>query len=177
MNFLDLRSDTVTMPTPEMRRAMMDCDVGDDVYGDDPTVKRLEAMAADIMGKEAALFVISGTMGNQISIMAHTQYGNEIILGAQSHIVRYECGAAARLSGVSYALADNSDTFVYAEDVRRLRRKSDIHFPKTGLLCLENALCNGDVVPLDILYAACDAAHELNLPVHLDGARVFVILF
>ncbi len=173
MKYLDLRSDTVTRPTEAMRRAMFECEVGDDVYGDDPTVNRLEAMAAEIMGKEAALFVASGTMGNQVSIMAHTQYGDEIIAGQASHIVHYECGAPARLSGVSYALVNNADTLVYAEDIRRLYREKDPHFPRTGLVCLENALCSGGVVPLSALNAACGAAHELGVPVHLDGARIF----
>ncbi len=172
--YLDLRSDTVTQPTDEMRRAMFEAEVGDDVYQDDPTVNRLEEMAAAIMGKEAALFVVSGTMANQVSIMTHNpSYGNEIIVGAKSHIVHYECGAPARLSGVNFALVDNENTFLYAADVRRLVRPVDPHFPKTGLVCLENALCNGDVVPLDVIYDACAAAHEMGVPVHMDGARIF----
>jgi threonine aldolase len=171
--FVDLRSDTVTQPTDEMRQAMAAAEVGDDVYGDDPTVNRLEALAAQVMGKEAALFVTSGTQGNQVSVMTHTQRGEEIIAGAQSHIIHYEAGAAARLSGVAYALADNPDHVVYAEDIRRLARPLDLHFPRTSLLCLENALCDGTVVPLKTLQAAAEAAWELGLKVHLDGARIF----
>lgn len=172
--YLDLRSDTVTMPTPEMRRAMMEAEVGDDVYGDDPTVNRLEAMAAGLMGKEAAMFVVSGTMGNQSCIMTHTRCGDEIIVGAQSHIVHYECGAPGRLSGVNFSAVDNPDTYIYARDVEsRIRPEDDPHFPRTALVCLENALCNGDVVPLDVMKGAADTAHAHGIPVHLDGARIF----
>ena len=172
--YIDLRSDTVTMPTVEMREAMAAAEVGDDVYGDDPTVKRLEELAAGIMGKEAALFVPSGTMGNQLCIMTHTQPGNEIIAGAASHIVHHEAGAAAKLSGAAYALVDNPDHVIYDRDVRRLVRPGgNVHYPKTALLCLENALCDGNVVSLGDLRAAADTAHELGLAVHLDGARIF----
>jgi threonine aldolase len=156
-----------------MREAMAGAEVGDDVYRDDPTVRRLEALATQTLGKEAALFVSSGTQGNQVAIMTHTRLGEEIIAGVQSHIVHYEAGAAARLSGVGYALVDNGDHVIYSEDVRRLVRPSDIHFPRTSLLCLENALCDGTVVPLKTLRSASEAAWELGLKVHLDGARIF----
>jgi threonine aldolase len=157
-----------------MREAMATAEVGDDVYGDDPTVNRLEELAARTLGKEAALFVPSGTMGNQLCVMTHTQPGNEIVAGAASHIVHYEAGAAAKLSGVAYALADNPDHFIRAGDVRRLARPGgNVHYPKTTLLCLENALCDGNVVPLAELRAASDTARELGLKVHLDGARIF----
>lgn len=172
--YIDLRSDTVTRPTDEMRKAMFEAEVGDDVYSDDPTINRLEAMAAERMGKEAAVFVPSGTMGNQISIMAQTSYGDEIIAGLHSHIVHYECGAPARLSGVNFALVDNPDDFIYPKDVRRFTRPAgDPHFPHTSLLCLENPLCNGDVVPLETLQELYATAKELGLAVHLDGARIF----
>lgn len=172
--FIDLRSDTVTQPTDEMRKAMLAAEVGDDVYGDDPTINRLEALAAQRLGKESAVFVPSGTMGNQISIMAQTAYGDEIIAGLHSHIVHYECGAPARLSGVNYALVDNPNDFIYPDDVRRLTRPAgDPHFPHTSLLCLENPLCNGDVVPLETLRELYTTAKELGLAVHLDGARIF----
>ncbi|MDL2228826.1 threonine aldolase [Treponema sp. OttesenSCG-928-L16] len=173
-DFIDLRSDTVTQPTEEMRLAMKNAEVGDDVYGDDPTINRLEALAAEMTGKEAALFVASGTMGNQLCVMTHTSPGNEIIAGLQSHVIHYEGGAAARLSGVGYALVDNPDHFIYSEDVRRLMRPAgDPHFPKTRLLCLENALCDGNVVPMDIMRDSSNAARELGLKIHLDGARIF----
>jgi threonine aldolase len=172
--YIDLRSDTVTLPTPEMREAMARAEVGDDVYRDDPTVNRLEELAARTLGKEAALFVPSGTMGNQLCVMTHIRPGNEIIVGAASHIVHYEAGAAAKLSGAAYALVDNPDHFIYGQDVRRLVRPGgNVHYPGTALLCLENALCDGNVVPLAELRAAADAAHELGLKVHLDGARIF----
>lgn len=173
MRYIDLRSDTVTMPTDEMRKAMAAAPVGDDVYEDDPTIKKLEELAANMVGKEAALFVPSGTMGNQIAIMSHTSYGDEIIVGANSHIVVHEVGAAARLSGVSYAIVDNPDDRIYAKDVIKKIRTDDIHHPKTGLVCLENALANGTVVPLDIMKEAYEAAKANGLPVHTDGARLF----
>ncbi|NLW39530.1 MAG: low-specificity L-threonine aldolase [Tissierellia bacterium] len=173
MKYIDLRSDTVTQPTEEMRKAMYEAKVGDDVYGDDPTVNGLEEMAAEMVGKEAALFVPSGTMGNQIAIMAHTSLGDEIIVGANSHIVQYEVGAAARLSGVSYSLVANPDDKIYKEDVLKRIREDDIHHPRTGLICLENALGNGTVVTLEEMEEVFQLAKENNIPVHLDGARLF----
>jgi len=173
MRYIDLRSDTVTMPTDEMRKAMAAAPVGDDVYEDDPTIKRLEELAARMAGKEAALFVPSGTMGNQLAIMSHTSYGDEIIVGANSHIVVHEVGAAARLSGVSYAIVDNPDDRIYAKDIIRKIRTDDIHHPRTGLVCLENALANGTVVPLDIMKEAYETAKANGMPVHTDGARLF----
>ena len=173
MRYVDLRSDTVTLPTEEMRQAMYEAVVGDDVYEDDPTVIKLEKLAAEMMGKEAALFVASGTMGNQIAIMSHTKLGDEIIAGANCHIVQHEVGAAARLSGVSYALVDNPDNRIYREDVLKKIRVEDIHYPETGLLCLENALSDGTVVPLEDMKELYETAHEYKIPVHLDGARIF----
>lgn len=173
MRYIDLRSDTVTQPTLEMRQAMLNAEVGDDVYGDDPTVNRLEKMAAEKVGKEAALFVVSGTMGNQVAIMTHTKLGDEIIVGANSHIVQSEVGAAARLSGVNYAIVDNPDTKIHREDVLKKIRTEDIHDPNTGLLCLENALANGTVVTLEEMKDLYEVAHEHGIPVHLDGARLF----
>jgi len=173
MRYIDLRSDTVTQPTLEMRQAMYDAVVGDDVYEDDPTVKQLEKMAAEKVGKEAALFVVSGTMGNQIAIMTHTKMGDEIIVSANCHIVRSEVGAAARLSGVSYAIVDNEDNRIRKEDVLNKVRSNDIHHPDTGLLCLENALSDGTVLTLEEMEELYQTAKENNIPVHLDGARLF----
>lgn len=173
MRYIDLRSDTVTMPTDEMRKAMANAEVGDDVYEDDPTVIRLEKLAAEMTGKEAGLFVTSGTMGNQIGIMAHTSYGDEIIANRKCHIVINEVGAAARLSGVNYNLVDNPDGFIYGKDVAERIRHKDIHYPKTSLLCLENPLSDGRVVPLEIMKEASDVARGQGVAVHLDGARLF----
>ena len=173
MRFIDLRSDTVTGPTDEMRKAMATAIVGDDVYEDDPTVLKLEKMSAEITGHEAALFTPSGTMANQLAIMAHTRRGDEIILGQNSHIVAHEVGGAAVLSSVSYRIVNNPDDTISGQDIHNAVRESDIHYPDTGLVCLENALSNGTVVPLAKMQEAYNAAKEHNLPVHLDGARLF----
>lgn len=170
---IDLRSDTVTKPTPEMRAAMARAPVGDDVYGDDPTVNELEALAAQMSGKEAALFVCSGTMGNQLAIMTHTRPGQELIASVNSHVIVHECGGYARLSGLSAALCQEEHG-VSAQAVASLaREKGDIHAPITSLLCLENALGDGRTVPLTHMWAAAEKARELGLRVHLDGARLF----
>ena len=173
MHCIDLRSDTVTKPTEEMRDAIRNAEVGDDVYADDPTVKRLEEYSADIMGKQAALFTPSGTMANQLAIMAHTNRGDEIILGRNCHIVEHEVGAAALLSNVGYRVVHNGCDCIYAKDIRGAVRDSDIHYPRTSLVCVENALSNGKVVPQDVMEEAYHAAKEHGLPVHLDGARIF----
>lgn len=173
MRFIDLRSDTVTMPTDEMREAMFRAEVGDDVYGDDPTTKRLEQMAADMLGKEAGLFVTSGTMGNQLSIMSHTRPTDEVILGEEAHIVVHEVGAAALLSSVNLRTVKNESGTVDPADIKRLFRPVDIHVPRTGLVCMENALANGTVVPLSHMKEVYGTAKEYGLPVHLDGARIF----
>ncbi|MEN6562931.1 MAG: GntG family PLP-dependent aldolase [Christensenella sp.] len=172
--FIDLRSDTVTIPTPEMYDAIVHAPLGDDVFDDDPTVKRLEMLAAQRLGKEAAMFVPTGTMGNQSAIMAATHAGDEIIAGAKNHIISYEGGAPARLSGVGYALTDNADGTVHAEDIARLTRPlHDNRYPETKLVCLENALYDGRVVPMETIHAACRQAHEYGIRVHIDGARIF----
>jgi len=173
MRYIDLRSDTVTLPTEEMRKAMYEAIVGDDVYEDDTTINKLEKLAAEKMGKEAALFVPSGTMGNQIAIMVHTKPGDEIIVNANSHIVKKEVGASARLSGVNYALVNNPDNRIHKEDVLKNIRSENIHHPDTGLLCLENALFDGTVLSLEEMKELYETAHEYNIPVHLDGARIF----
>ena len=173
MNFIDLRSDTVTQPTEEMRRAMALAAVGDDVYEDDPTVIELEKLSAKVTGFEAALFVPSGTMGNQLAIMAHTKRGDEIILGHNSHIVAHEVGGAALLASVSYRIVKNEDETISGPDVDAAVRTSDIHYPDSGLVCMENALSNGTVVSLGKMKEAFDAAKRHDLPVHLDGARLF----
>jgi len=156
-----------------MRQAMVTAVCGDDVYVDDPTVKELERLAAQMCGKEAALFCPSGTMANQIAIMTHTKRGDEIIVAKKAHIVAYEAGAPAVLAGVNYALVDNADEIIRPNDISELVRGADIHFPSTGLLCLENALGSGRVVSVEDMKAAYDEAKKHNIPIHLDGARIF----
>ena len=172
---VDLRSDTVTKPTPEMRRAMAEAEVGDDVFGEDPTVARLEAMAAERLGKEAGLFVASGTMGNQVSLMAHTQRGDEIILDENSHIFNYEVAALAVLSAVQPRTLCGRHGILDPEEVRKAIRSPNIHYPKDTLICVENTHNRGGgaVYPLETLQAIRRIATENGLAVHLDGARLF----
>lgn len=169
-----MRSDTVTHPTPEMREAMAKAEVGDDVLRDDPTTNRLESMAAEILGKEAALFVSSGTMGNQLAIMTCTQRGDEIIVSADSHIAMYEVGGAAVLSGVNMRGVTFENSIFHAEGIEaNIREEEDIHQPHTALICLENALGNGRVVPLKNMQEIYRVAQSYGIPVHVDGARLF----
>lgn len=173
MGYIDLRSDTVTRPTPEMREAMYRAEVGDDVYRDDPTINELEQEAARILGKEAALFVTSGTMGNQLALLTQTNRGDEVIVGADCHIVMHEVGAAAVLSGVTLRQLTYPDSIPVPEQIEAYIRPDDIHEPQTALICVENALANGRVIPLDVMQKVGAIARAHNMPVHLDGARVF----
>ncbi|MBK6586230.1 MAG: low-specificity L-threonine aldolase [Coprothermobacter sp.] len=176
LDFIDLRSDTVTLPTEEMRRAIAEAEVGDDVYGEDPTIQELESLAAKILGKEAALFVPSGTMGNQVSVMTHTQRGDEVIMEAESHVYYYEVGAMAVLSGVQACPVPGKRGVMDPDDVRRaIRERGNIHFPRTSLVVLENThnRGGGKVLPLDNVKAISDIAHSNGLSVHMDGARIF----
>jgi threonine aldolase len=170
---IDFRSDTVTKPTDKMRQAMANAMVGDDVYEDDLTVIALEEDAAKKLNKEAALFIPSGTMGNQIAIMTHTNRGDEIIVGSHAHIKQYEVGAAAVLSQVSFELVDDSLGYMEPENILNAIRKKDIHYPNTGLICIENAHGAGKVMPLDKMEAIYQIAKDHDLMVHLDGARLF----
>jgi len=171
---IDVRSDTVTHPTRAMREAMLDAEVGDDVYGDDPTVQRLEALAAEVLGKEAALFVPTGNFGNQLALFTHCDRGDEVILGDDCHIVWHETGGAAVIAGVQLRTIESDNGVLRAEQVaKRLRIGSDIHWPKTGLICLENAHSNGRVIPLAAMAEVAALARRHQVPVHLDGARVF----
>jgi len=170
---IDFRSDTVTKPTKAMKEAMAQAVVGDDVYEDDPTIKELETLAATITGKEAALFVPSGTMGNQIAIMTHTKRGDEIIVGANSHIKNYEVGAAAVLASVSYHLVNETHGFLDIEGVKKGVRTDDIHYPETGLICIENAHGSGVVGSLESMEELYTFAKNKNIPIHCDGARIF----
>ena len=169
---IDLRSDTVTQPSPAMRRAMAEAVVGDDVYRDDPTVRKLEQRAAALMGKEAGLFVSSGTLGDLLALMSQTERGDEIIAGRHSHIVTHEVGGAAQIAQVMVHPLDHPQDWIEADAIRNAVHSEDIHEPRTRLVCLENALSNGGVVPLPVLRSAYAAAKALGLRVHLDGARV-----
>ncbi|MDP7005282.1 MAG: GntG family PLP-dependent aldolase [Phycisphaerales bacterium] len=172
---IDLRSDTVTQPTDEMRIAMMDAPLGDDVLGDDPTVNALQERCASMFGKEAACFVPSGTMANQLAIRAQTQPGDEIIIHGENHIVRYEGGGAAALSGCSFALASGNRGFFTAEDVRNLIKPEDAHFGRSKLVCLENThnRGGGSIWPLNKLIDTCEESSKHGLHTHLDGARIW----
>jgi len=173
MKTIDFRSDSVTKPTLEMRQAMFDAEVGYDVFRDDPTVNRLEEIAADMTGKEAGLFTPTGTMANQLAILSHTNRGEEVILSADSHIIWYEVGAHAVLSSVALWPIPVPDGILRASDIDRAFRPNDIHMPSTGLVCMENALGRGTVVPIHLMEEVYQAAHSHGLPVHTDGARVF----
>lgn len=171
MNYIDFRSDTVTKPTPAMREAMANAVVGDDVYEDDPTVKELERLAAEKLGMEAALFVASGTMGNQLAIMTHTQRGDEILIGSGHHILNYEVGAMAVLSAVNVRTIHQP--IVTGKAIIENIRAENIHFPKTSCVCLENALSNGTVIDTEIFQDSIVTAKKHGLKVHIDGARIF----
>jgi threonine aldolase len=174
---IDLRSDTVTQPTPQMRQAMVNAVVGDDVYGEDPTVNRLQELSASMLGKEGGLFVASGTMGNLIAVLSHCQRGDEIILGNRSHIFVEEAGGYSVLGGVySNPLPNELDGTINIESIRNaIHDDSDPHHACTRLIALENTqnLCGGRVLQPDYTQAVCDFAHEQGLSVHLDGARIF----
>ncbi len=174
MKYIDFRSDTVTKPTEEMRQAMAKAEVGDDVFGDDPTVNKLQQLAAKIVGKEAGLFMSSGTQGNQCAIMSHTRRGEAVIVGDQCHIMSHEAGAYAVLSGVSLSVATTKNGIIDPKSVEQLiADDSDLHVAKTGLICLENAYSNGVVTPLSVMKQVYETAKQNNIPVHLDGARLF----
>jgi len=176
MNVIDLRSDTVTWPTPAMREAMANAAVGDDVFGDDPTVNELQATAAEMLGKEAALFVVSGTMGNLTSVLTHCGRGDEMILGKESHIFRYEVGSAAAYGGIQpNTLPVLPDGTMDLDEIRHAIRGVNPHFPTTRLICLENThggAC-GAPVPKSYISQVAEIARQNNLKLHMDGARLF----
>lgn len=173
MKTIDLRSDTVTVPTDEMRQAMLKAEVGDDVYGEDPTVNRLEAMAAKMCGKEAGLFVSSGTMGNLIALLVHCGRGDEAIVGKHSHISLWEQGGAARLGGITLRMvANNSDGTLDTDAVLNAIQPEDVHCARTKLICIENTW-NGNPLPLSHIKSIARIARENKLKLHIDGARLF----
>ncbi|MDP9409790.1 MAG: low-specificity L-threonine aldolase [Actinomycetota bacterium] len=172
---IDLRSDTVTRPTEGMRRAMLEAPVGDDVFGEDPTVNRLEEYVAELLGKEAALYAPSGTMTNQIGLHVGTGRGDEVLLHEGAHIFVYEVGAPALLSSVQLRTLSGEKGVIDPDTLRAVVRPDNVHFPRTRLLCLENThnTAGGTVYPLEDFAAVASAARELGLKVHLDGARLF----
>jgi threonine aldolase len=176
MRIIDMRSDTITQPTPSMRRAMFEADVGDDVFGEDPTVNRLEEMVAERLGKEAALFVASGTMANLVSQLTHCGRGDEIILGDQSHMFFYEQGGSAALGGIHpRSLENKPDGTMALADIEAAIHPDDVHFPRTKLIVLENThnRCNGSPLDIDYMHTVAELARRYGLKLHIDGARLF----
>lgn len=176
MRIIDLRSDTMTKPTDAMRRAMADAEVGDDVFGEDPSINRLEKMAAERLGKEAALFVASGTMANLVSLLAHCGRGDEIILGSQAHTFLAEQGGSAAIAGIHpRTLPNQPDGKLDLDDIKFAIRGDNIHFPRTRLIILENTHngCNGYPLDADYMQAVGEIARRQKLKIHVDGARIF----
>jgi threonine aldolase len=176
MRTIDLRSDTVTLPTPQMRQAIFEAELGDDVYAEDPTVNRLEQMSAERMGKEAAMLVVSGTMGNLVSILTHCCRADEVILGNQAHTFLYEAGGMSALGGIHPHIVENQpDGTMRLKDIEAAIRADNVHFPRSRLVCLENThnRCGGAVLTPAYTDAVSGLAKERDLLVHLDGARVF----
>jgi threonine aldolase len=176
-DIIDLRSDTVTMPPPEMRRAMYEAELGDDVYGEDPTVNRLQERAAEITGKQAAMFVTSGTQGNLVSVLTHCSRGDEIIVGSEAHLLHYEVGGASALAGTQVRTVPNEPdgTMDIQAIAGVIRDRTDVHNPYTRLICLENTQnrCGGVVLGHGYTQAVGALAHANDAYVHLDGARLF----
>jgi threonine aldolase len=172
---VDLRSDTLTLPTAEMREAMARAEVGDDVWEEDPTMRRLEALAAERLGKDAALFVTSGTQGNLVSVLAQTRPGQEVVLDAYAHIFNAEVASAAIIGGVQMRPTVTERGFLTPAQVREALRPANIHVPPTGLVCIENThnRHGGTCCTPDEIAAVASVAHEAGVPVHLDGARIF----
>ncbi len=175
MEVINLRSDTQTLPTPQMLQAIATAELGDDTYDEDPTVARLEAMAAERMGKEAALLVPSGHMGNLVALMVHARPGDEVLLDRESHVFCYETGSMASVAGVMPLALPSVEGRIDPADVAAAIRPADVHYPRPRLLCLENThnRSGGRVVPLSLHVELCRVAHEHGLSVHLDGARIF----
>jgi threonine aldolase len=172
---IDLRSDTVTRPTARMRAAMAEAEVGDDVYQEDPTVNRLEARVAEMFGREAALFVPTGSMGNQIAIRLHTEHGQEVVCESRAHVLDWEMGMTAAFSGCTLRTV-TAERGILTWELVQGAIFQDVHFhASTGLICIENThnMAGGTVMPVATAREICDGAHAIGLPVHLDGARIF----
>jgi threonine aldolase len=172
---IDLRSDTVTKPTPAMRQAMFEAEVGDDVYGEDPTANALEARAAEIAGKEAALFVPSGTMGNTIAIKLLTEHGQEVICDSRAHLFDWELSMLAWFSGCQIRSADSPDGILTWDVIHPILKAGGPHSSPTGAIEIENThnMAGGRVYPQEVIDDICDRAHDAGVPVHMDGARIF----
>lgn len=176
MKWIDLRSDTITMPTAKMRKAMAEAELGDDVYGEDPTVNRLQELAAERLGKEAGLFIPSGTMGNLVAVLTHCGRGDEVIMGDHGHTFLYEGGGISALGGVHpHTIPNQPDGTLLVEDITNAVRSNDIHFPPSRLLILENThnKCGGVSISRDKMLEMSKPVRNLGLAVHLDGARIF----
>lgn len=173
---IDLRSDTITQPTPEMREVIASAEVGDDVYGEDPSVNLLEEESARLLGMKAGLFMPSGTMGNLAAVLTHCERGSEIILGDKAHIFLNESGGAAALGGIQpHIIPNQKDGTLKLEDIRGAIRFDDIHHPRTRMIALENTqnICGGVALTADYSWAVAEIARENGLKIHLDGARIF----
>jgi threonine aldolase len=173
---IDIRSDTVTLPSPAMREAIFHAELGDDVFGEDPTTNRLEAMAAERMGKEAAVMVSSGMMGNLVCVLSHCRRGEEVILGNRAHMFLYECGSMSTVGSIHpHTIPNQPDGTMRLEDIEAAIRGNNLHFPRTRLICLENThnRCHGSALTPDYTEAVAELAHRRDLRVHLDGARIF----
>lgn len=176
MKTIDLRSDTVTQPSPAMREAIFNAELGDDVFGEDPTTNRLEAMAAERMGKEAAMMVVSGTMANLVCALTHCKRGEEVILGDRAHLFLYECGSIATVGGIHpHTIPNQPDGTLRLEDIEAAIRGDNVHFPRTRLICLENThnRCHGAAITVEYMEAVAELARQRGLRIHLDGARIF----
>jgi threonine aldolase len=173
---IDLRSDTVTLPSPAMREAIFNAELGDDVFGEDPTTNRLEKMAAERMGKEAAMLVVSGTMGNLVCALTHCRRGDEVILGNRAHMFLYEAGSMSTVGGIHpHTIVNQPDGTMKMEEIEAAIRGDNVHFPRTRLICLENThnRCSGAALTADYMKKVHALAKKHNLMVHLDGARIF----
>jgi threonine aldolase len=175
MNYTDLRSDTVTKPSPAMREAMMKAEVGDDVFGEDPTVNKLQLKCAEISGKEKALYVPSGCMANQLAVKAHTQPGDEVICESECHIFNYETAAPAVISNVQMMTVRGENGVMQLDEIKKFVRTKEYYFPRTRLICLENThnRAGGVIQPIEVIKEISDFAKKNDIKMHMDGARIY----
>jgi threonine aldolase len=175
MKYIDLRSDTVTKPTPEMREAMMKADVGDDVFGEDPTVNKLQLRCAEISGKEKALYVPSGCMANQLAVKSHTQQGDEVICESECHIFNYETAAPAVISNVQMMTVLGENGVMQLDEIKKFIRTKEYYFPRTRLICLENThnRAGGVIQPIEVIKEISEFARKNDIRMHMDGARIY----